>query len=284
MDAPPRPSATRRRTGRILFWAIFAAAAACFVAASLWGRQTVRVFSVPSSSMEPTVQPGDHVLVGLGSAVRRGDLIILRLPPGFSAKVTTGGDYIRRVIGLPGDRVACCDSRGLVTVNGKPLNETYLYPGDPPSKVPFSVTLGSGQLWVLGDLRDLAIDSRIWGPVPESDVVGRVEVIISGRSLRQVQTPQTFVAEGLAPPDDRTPTAEIPLDLGILAVLALLVLTAFGIIRTVIRRRRRRRIRKVSAAADATGLDVATLGCARVRGHRRALPALRRRHDDERHR
>jgi len=191
--------------------------------------------------MEPTVQPGDHVLVGLGSAVRRGDIVILRLPPGFSADVTTGGDYIRRVIGLPGDRVACCDSHGRVTVNGKPLNETYLYPGNPPSKVPFSVALGRGQLWVLGDLRSLAIDSRIWGPVPESDVIGRVEVIIRGRSFRQVHTPQTFIAEGLAPPDDRTATVEIPLVLVILAALTLLVLTVFGIIRTVIRRRRRRR-------------------------------------------
>jgi signal peptidase I len=244
---------TRRRTGRIVFWAIFAAAVACFVAAFLWGKQTESFVSVPSSSMEPTVQPGDHVLVGLGSAVRRGDLIILRLPPGFSTKVTTGGDYIRRVIGLPGDRVACCDSRGRVAVNGKPLNETYLYPGNPPSKVPFSVTLGRGQLWVLGDVRSLAIDSRIWGPVPESDVVGRVEVIIDGRSFRQVQTPQTFVAEGLAPPDGRTPTVEIPPALVSLAVLTLLVLTVFGIIRTVIRRWRRRHIRKVGAPADATG-------------------------------
>jgi signal peptidase I len=244
---------TRRRTGRIVFWAIFAAAVACFVAAFLWGKQTESFVSVPSSSMEPTVQPGDHVLVGLGSAVRRGDLIILRLPPGFSTKVTTGGDYIRRVIGLPGDRVACCDSRGRVAVNGKPLNETYLYPGNPPSKVPFSVTLGRGQLWVLGDVRSLAIDSRIWGPVPESDVVGRVEVIIDGRSFRQVQTPQTFVAEGLAPPDGRTPTVETPPALVSLAVLTLLVLTVFGIIRTVIRRWRRRHIRKVGAPADATG-------------------------------
>lgn len=249
IDAPPGPSATRWRTGRILFWAIFAAAVACFVAAFLWGRQTVSFVSVPSSSMEPTVQPGDEVLMALGSAVRRGDLIILRLPTGFSAQVTTGGDYIRRVIGLPGDRVACCDSRGRVTVNGKPLNETYLYPGNPSSKVPFSVTLDRGQLWVLGDVRSLAIDSRVWGAVPESDVVGRVEVIIDGRSFRSVQTPQTFVAEGLDPPDDRTPTVEIPLALAILAALTLLALTAFGIIRTVIRRRRRRRIHKVSTGA-----------------------------------
>jgi signal peptidase I len=251
--ASPRPSAARRRTGRIVFWAIFAAAAACLVAAFLWSRQTVGLFSDPSSSMEPTVQPGDEMLADLGSAARRGDVIILRLPSGFSAKIPTGGDYVKRVIGLPGDRVACCGSRGRVTVNGKPLNETYLYPGDPPSTAPFSVTLGSGQLWVLGDHRRDAVDSRIWGPVPQSDVVGRVEEINDRGSFRQVQTPQTFVGEGLAPPDGRTPTVLFPLGLGTPAALTLLGLTVFGIIRTVIRRRRRRRIREASASADASG-------------------------------
>ncbi|MDX6341639.1 MAG: signal peptidase [Trebonia sp.] len=189
--------------------------------------------------MEPTVQPGDEMLADLGSAVRRGDVIVLRLPPGFSAQIPTGGDYVVRVIGLPGDQVACCESRGRVAVNYKALNETYLYPGDSPSTAPFSVTLGSGQLWVLGDHRSDAVDSRVWGPVPQSDVVGRVEEI-SGGASPQVQTPQTFVAEGLAPPDGRTPTVLIPLGLGTLAALTLLVLTVFGIVRTVIRRRRRR--------------------------------------------
>jgi signal peptidase I len=202
--------------------------------------------------MEPTVQPGDDVLAGLGSAVRRGDIIILRLPSGFSTKISTGGDYVRRVIGLRGDRVACCDSDGRVTVDGKPLNETYLYPGDRPSEQPFSVTLGAGQLWVLGDHRSIAADSRVWGPVPEGDVAGRVEEVRHSGSFSQVQTPQTFVAEGLAPPDGRTTTVLIPLALGSLAVLALLALTVFGLIRTVVRRRRRRRLRNASAAADAT--------------------------------
>jgi signal peptidase I len=203
--------------------------------------------------MAPTIQPGNDALAVRGSAVRRGDIIILYLPPGFSAKTPTGGDYIRRVIGLPGDRVACCDSRGRVTVNGKPLNETYLYPGNSPSTAPFSLTLGSRQLWVLGDHRSIAIDSRIWGPVPQSSVAGRVEEIKAGGSFRQVQTPQTFVAEGLAAPDGRTPTLLFPLVVGTLAALTLLALTVFGIIRTVIRRRLRRRIREASVAAEATG-------------------------------
>lgn len=248
--ASPGPVAKRWRTGRIVFWALFAVAVACIVASFVWGKQTASSASLSSSStsMEPTVKPGDDAVAASGSAVRRGDLIILRLPPGFSTKTETGGDYVRRVIGLPGDRVACCDSDGRVTVDGKPLNETYLYPGDKPSAEPFSVTLGTGQLWALGDYRSIAVDSRVWGPVPEGDVVGRVELIRDGGSLRQVQTPQTFIAEGLAPPDGRTPTVLIPLALGTLAALTLLALTVFGIIRTVIRRRRRRRIRNASVA------------------------------------
>jgi signal peptidase I len=247
-------SPARRRTGRIVFWALFAAAAACLVAAFFWGKQTSGWFSVPSSSMEPTVQPGDDVVAGLGSAVRRGDIIVLRLPSGFSTKIPTGGDYVRRVIGLPGDRVACCDSRGRVTVDGKPLNETYLYPGDRPSVEPFSVTLDAGQLWVLGDHRSIAVDSRIWGPVPEGDVAGRVEEVSHGGSFPQVRTPPTFVAEGLAPPDGRTATVLIPLAVGSLAVLALLALTVFGLIRTVIRRRRRRRLPNAGATAESAPL------------------------------
>ena len=252
--ASPRPTAKRRRTGRIVFWAIFAAAVACLVAAFFWGRQTTGWFSVPSSSsMVPTVKPGDDLLTAPGSAVRRGDIIILRLPSGFSTNVPTGGDYLKRVIGLPGDRVACCDSDGRVTVNGKPLNETYVYPGDPPSAELFSVTLGRGQLWVLGDHRSVSADSRFWGPVPESDVVGRVEEIRVSGLFRQVQTPQTFVVEGLAPPDSRTSTALVPLALSGVAVSALLVLTVFGIIRTVIRRRRRRRIAMFSGERSSGG-------------------------------
>src|SRR5215831_9839124 len=72
-----------------------------------------------------------------------------------------GTDYIKRVIGLPGDHVACCDARGRVTVNGVPLSEqSYVHPGDAPSQVPFSVTVPPGRLWVLGDNRANSDDSR----------------------------------------------------------------------------------------------------------------------------
>ena len=92
--------------------------------------------------------------------------------------------YVKRVIGLPGDKVACCTD-GKVTVNGVPLSETsYVYPGDPPS-FPFrSVTVPAGHLWVMGDHRGDSDDSRYHtsdpggGAIPEDEVVGRAFLII----------------------------------------------------------------------------------------------------------
>ena len=67
---------------------------------------------------------------------------------------SSGTDYVKRVIGLPGDRASCCDALGRITVNGVPLNEqSYLYPGDQPSAQRFSVTVPPGRLWVMGDHR-----------------------------------------------------------------------------------------------------------------------------------
>jgi signal peptidase I len=95
-------------------------------------------------------------------------------------------DFIKRVIGLPGDHVACCDAQGRVTVNGVPLNEkSYLYPGNAPSETRFSVTVPAGSVWVMGDHRDVSYDSRGHefgfpggGSIPESAVVGRAFIKI----------------------------------------------------------------------------------------------------------
>jgi signal peptidase I len=226
------PAPRRRRAGRIVYWVLFALAVAAIVVSFAWIRLAGRGFTNSSTSMENTVRPGSTMLVEKGQGVRRGDVIALNRP---------GGPFIRRVIGLPGDRVACCPA-GHVTVDGKPLDESYVYPGDQPSAATFSVTVGPGRLWVLGDHRSIAIDSRMWGPVPVSDVIGRVVAVLGGGAPQLLlRTPQAFVTASLAPADQRPPWVFVALSLGIVAAPILVILIVFGVIRTLIRRNRRRR-------------------------------------------
>jgi signal peptidase I len=166
----------------------------------------VQAFYIPSISMENTLLVGDRVLVSKLTPgpfdLKRGDVIVFSdpggwLPPAapeahgkvrnalhsslmFVGLLPEDSDehLIKRLIGLPGDKVACCDSKGRVTVNGKPINEPYLYPGDSPSNDPFSITVQPGHLWVMGDHRSDSDDSRYHptldhGMVPIDDVVGK---------------------------------------------------------------------------------------------------------------
>ena len=188
------------------------------------------MFAIPSGSIENTLQPGDRVLVNKlvyrFRDIARGDVVVFSgqgswgpdapPPPGnplvrFWDGVTNligisapGTDYIKRVIGVPGDHVACCDA-GRVTVNGVPLSEqSYVHPGDVPSQVVFSVTVPPGRLWVLGDNRANSDDSRYRrddpgsGTIPESAVVGRAFVIIWPPSrIGDLPIPATFGQAGL---------------------------------------------------------------------------------------
>jgi signal peptidase I len=166
----------------------------------------VQSFYVPSGSMEPTIEPGDRILVNKladGDSVRRGDVVVFdgttsfavadRSPhedDGAIGKVLSGAaslvgidlgeqDFVKRVIGLPGDHVVCCDDRDRITVNGKAIDETYLMPGDDPSELDFDITVPAGRLWVMGDHRSDSADSRAHlgdpggGTVRLSDVIGR---------------------------------------------------------------------------------------------------------------
>jgi hypothetical protein len=144
---------------------------------------------------------------------------------------------VGRVIGLPGDHVSCC-ANGRISVNGRRLNEAYLYAGDAPSADSFSVILPGRQFWLLGDHRSVAFDSRTRGPIPQADIAGRVVAVIRGGSLITLRTPATFVADGLAPVDTRAvlPVGWVLLAAG--ALVALLGLSGFGIAGKVVRRRR----------------------------------------------
>ncbi|WP_436776313.1 signal peptidase I [Yinghuangia sp. YIM S09857] len=142
-----------------------------------------RTYAVPSGSMEPTLRGGDRLLVrdSGGGGVTRGDVVV------FTAEGWSHGrgqEFVKRVVGVDGDVVACCDEQGHVSVNGLVLNESYLAAGVRPSAVEFEVTVPDGRLFVLGDARTTSYDSRahvadgVGGTIARADVVGRVERII----------------------------------------------------------------------------------------------------------
>lgn len=143
----------------------------------------VRSFSIPSGSMENTLMVGDRMLVNElvpGVApLRRGDVVVFHDPGGWLGP-GMGDDLVKRVIGLPGDTVTCCDAHGRLSVNGHAVDEPYvvLRPGsDRVAEQDFTETVPAGQLWVMGDNRYDSADSRAHGTVPVSDVVGRAVVI-----------------------------------------------------------------------------------------------------------
>lgn len=134
----------------------------------------VQTFYIPSASMEPTLQIGDRILVDKLSyhlhAVGRGDIVVFARPP--NEPPTPGvTDLVKRVIGLPGDTISSPDGR--VWIDGKPLNEPWLPKGTVttgirPQKIP------PNEYFVMGDNRGDSQDSRFFGPISRSLIVGRV--------------------------------------------------------------------------------------------------------------
>ncbi|MFC5998460.1 signal peptidase I [Quadrisphaera sp. GCM10027208] len=167
------------------WWAEVVAAAVLAVLVTVGLRLlVVQAFVIPTASMQPLLQPGDRVAVlrlpALTGDVQRGDVVV------FDGRGTfpDGGDYAKRVVGVAGDRVACCAADGRLTVNGAPLEEPYLYPGDRPSDLRFDVVVPQGRLWVLGDHRSVSADSRSLlgrpggGMVRQDRVTGRVVAVL----------------------------------------------------------------------------------------------------------
>jgi len=172
----------------------------------------VESFFIPSGSMEPTLEPADRILVnkiGGATSPQRGDLVVFDGTHSFADRAAGSGtdqsasgvgrilgsmassltihlnesDYVKRVVGLPGDHVVCCDLTGLLTVNGIAVVEPYLYPGDKPSDLTFDVRVPVGRVWVLGDHRSVSSDSRAHlgdpggGMVRLDDVIGQAGMI-----------------------------------------------------------------------------------------------------------
>lgn len=151
----------------------------------------IGIYVIPSGSMENTLMIGDRIVTskldGKITPLQRGDIIVFKDPDHWLTMqqddALGGGYLVKRLIGLPGDHVACCDATGDITINGVPITEPYVKPGDPPSLIPFNVTVTPGNLFVLGDNRSNSADSRYHlndgndGLVPVSDVVGVVKLV-----------------------------------------------------------------------------------------------------------
>ncbi|MFG1707660.1 signal peptidase I [Nonomuraea sp. M3C6] len=133
-------------------------------------------FYIPSVSMENTLLVNDRVFVNkLAGKPERGDIVVF--------KGWNGEDTIKRVIGVGGDKVVCCDSQKRISVNGTPLEEkSYLYPGDFASGDKFDITVPPGKLWLMGDHRSASADSRAHteepgkGFISEDAMIGKAVV------------------------------------------------------------------------------------------------------------
>ena len=166
-------------------------------------------------TVEETANPAMRALQGLGS-------LIGLAPPDEK-------DFVKRVIAVGGQTVACCDPRNRVLVDGQPLDEPYIYylpEAGPARQAPFGpVTVPAGQLWVMGDSRNNSADSRVpgHGGIPLDNVIGEVRLVVMPfdrfRTIPSIDPHSAAV--GMAAPDPGVP-GEAPVALGLLAVLPVL--------------------------------------------------------------
>lgn len=188
----------------------------------------MQAFYIPSGSMNDTLVLNDRILVqkvsywGQGEP-QRGDIVVFADPGGWLdgpvadptrnpvvralevfGLYPSGGHLVKRVIGVGGDRVRCCDEDGRITVNGVPLNEqAYLADGQQPSSIEFDVRVQEGYLWVQGDNRANSADSRVHlgdpggGQVPVDEVVGKVFAVVWPLDhVKLTERPATFEGMG----------------------------------------------------------------------------------------
>lgn len=168
-------------------WALTITLAA--VAVLAFQAEVAKPYRIPSPSMEPTLhcaKPVSGCLSRVADRVianrlvyrlhepRRGDMIVFRAPARVEAACSAGGTFIKRIVGLPGEKVSM--RNGFVLVNDVPLVEPYLRPGYRGRESGDWARIASESYFVLGDNRTMSCDSRRWGVVPRDNIIGRADV------------------------------------------------------------------------------------------------------------
>lgn len=223
------------RRGQVLSGLAVALGCVLFLGGFVWGAIAYQPYTVPTDSMDPTVKAGDRVLAERidGGDVRRGDVVV------FQDAVWGDLPMVKRVVGVGGDRVACCDKQGRLTIDGKAVDEPYLS-GGPASDTGFEETVPEGKLFLLGDRRQGSQDSRVrlegshWA-VDRSAVDARVDAAAwPMASFGTIGRPDAFAAlpGGISEPGPLRPL--------VLAILAGVVLIFGGAAHGPIARRRAR--------------------------------------------
>ncbi|WP_228898375.1 signal peptidase I [Streptomyces sp. DH1] len=168
------------RTGQRLSGLAVALGLVLFLGGFAWGAVVYRPYTVPTSSMAPTIGAGDRVLAQRidGADVRRGDVVV------FKDATWANAPMVKRVVAVGGDTVSCCQE-GKLKVNGKAIDEPYLPAGTPAEISDFpTVTVPEGRLFLLGDERDNSVDSTahltdaVGGTVSRGAVDARVDAVV----------------------------------------------------------------------------------------------------------
>ncbi|GAA2457915.1 signal peptidase I [Streptomyces macrosporus] len=240
MSRAGRTGGARGRLGRTLSSLAVAVGCVLFLGGFGWAALLYQPYTVPSDSMAPTVDAGDRILaqrIG-GDEVRRGDVVVFRDP--------VWGDLpmIKRVVGVGGDTVRCCDKRGRLVLNGEALDEPYLGQQERASFTAFEAVVPEGRLFLLGDHRNDSIDSRMHlqdaanGSVERGAVVGRVDAVVWPLGEAGMTEPPESFADlpgGISRPGPLRPAA-----LSIAAGAALILVGAAAGRTTTLRGRRAR--------------------------------------------
>jgi signal peptidase I len=186
----PAPEAAAERKSNRWIIELVGVVVVALVVAFLLRTFVIATYSIPSGSMEPTLKVGDRIVVNKLSydvhGVDRGNIIVFSTPPKEDCAGPPVADLVKRVIGLPGETISL--SGGNVFINGRLLAQPWLpaseqgrtYPGPSPEAYslhhPYRVP--RNQVFVMGDNRTLSCDSRYWGPISESTIVGKVDLRI----------------------------------------------------------------------------------------------------------